>query len=171
MTSRGDIPVQHLTSGDRVLTRDSGMQLVRWVGKTVQNVKPGLGPVFFSKGTINNSRDLSICPNQCVVLKGAEPMAAFGDPEVLVPAYKFINEHKVIRSAPPNVTYYRILTNRHELVYAEAAAIESFRPSRENVALLGQQQQSEIQLVFPDILEPGFDYGPPARRDITTPTQ
>ncbi|MCP5087509.1 MAG: hypothetical protein GY952_11980 [Rhodobacteraceae bacterium] len=163
MTSRGEVPVQSVSARDKILTRDHGLQLVRWVGKTTRHIQPGNEPIVFAKATINNSQDLTLCPNQRVVLRGVDALMVAGDPEALVHAHRFVDGHRVRLSELETISYYRILTNQHDLIYANAAAVESYLPTPKNFAMLTQRDQQVLGQIFPSLLKPDFNFGPAVR--------
>jgi Hint domain len=75
-TQRGEVPVEMLASGDRVVTRDNGIQPVRWVGKTQMflhdfQADPHLLPVFIQQGSLGKGlpeRDMMVSPNHRVLV-------------------------------------------------------------------------------------------------------
>lgn len=162
MTMRGEIPVEELNVGDRVVTRDRGMQTLRWIGSTTQTVRH-TGAVTFSEGVIKNGRDLTLCASQRVVLKGTESMMRFGKREILAEAHRFLDGEHVVQSPSDDLQFFRLLLDQHEVIYAEAAACDSFLPSSGNLSALDESQQQEIHSIFPELAADPASYGPMAR--------
>ena len=123
-------------------------------------------PVLFRKAALKNSRDLLVCGHQRMVLKGTEPMMLFGVHEVLVQAVHFVNHSSVLNVEVAGIEFFRILLDRHELVYAEAAACESFLPSPQNLAPFNTQCRNEIFRLYPKLRGAPENYGPMARCHI-----
>jgi len=128
MTARGEVLVERLKIGDRIITRDRSMQPVRWIGSETVSVTKQNAPVLFRKGALKNSRDLIVSADHRVVVKGAEAMMLYGVKEVLVPARNLVNNETILRSVSGEVEFFQIVTDQHEVIYCEAAASESFMP-------------------------------------------
>lgn len=94
----GDVAVENLKVGDRVVSCDNGLQEIRWIGQ-----KPATGnhhqrPVCIPKGVFGQNspnRDLYVSPNHRVLLEDARFSLLFGDAEVLVAA-KFLTSDPAI---------------------------------------------------------------------------
>lgn len=163
MTSRGELPVEKLNVGDRVITRDHGMQIVRWVGSEKTNVTSENAPILFRKGAIKNARDLIVSADHRVVIKGAEAMLLYGVKEVLIPAHKLVNGETIIRAVGGEVEFFQIVTDQHEVLYCEAAAGESFMPDENGIQALSADNQVKMLKAFPALSVASNSYGPTAR--------
>lgn len=160
MTTRGEVPVERLRLGDRIVTRDRGMQSVRWIGRQLRKVTARNAPVIFQAGAISNARDLLVSSETRVVVKGADALARYGAKEVLVPARQLIDGLSVTRAIPGEIVFYQIVTDRHEIIYAEAAAVESFLADEIGQNALDPATRSTLQAALPNA---GELYGPAAR--------
>ncbi|MCX7289437.1 MAG: Hint domain-containing protein, partial [Rhodobacterales bacterium] len=93
-TQRGEVAIQHLQAGDKVVTRDNGIQPVRWVGKSQMFIQdfqadPHLLPVFIRQGSIGKGmpeRDMMVSPNHRILVAGQRTNLRFAEREVLVAA-------------------------------------------------------------------------------------
>ena len=56
-------PIEELEVGDRVLTRDDGVQQVRWIGHSTVRATGDFAPVLIRAGTLNNDHDLVVSPD------------------------------------------------------------------------------------------------------------
>ena len=63
LASGAQIPIEDLTVGDRVLTRNDGPQQVRWVGQTTVRAVGDFAPICIRAGALNNDRDLIVSPD------------------------------------------------------------------------------------------------------------
>lgn len=150
-TAGGEIPVEDLCAGDRVITRDRGYQRIRWIGGTARDAHPGIAPVRIRAGVLKNTRDLRVSPNHRVLMMG--PMVEFflGQSEVLVPA-KFLVGGKGITQDPPCRTeYFHMLFDQHELILSEGAWSESFHPGQVGWSTLCDATRAEILALFPEL--------------------
>ena len=163
MTARGEVPIERICEGDRVITRDHGMQIVRWVGSETIRVTEENAPILFRQGAIKNARDLIVSADHRVVVKGAETMLRYGVKEVLIPAHKMVNGQTILRAVGGEVEFFQIITDQHEVIYTEAAASESFMPDEQGLSALGAINTAGIFTAFPTLKSASNSYGPAAR--------
>jgi len=117
--------VEDLSVGDRVLTRDSGVQMVRWVGHQTVRATGAFAPIVITQGTLNNSHDLLLSPNQRIFVHQRQDRLNAGQAEVMVKAELLVNGDTVTRSDGGFVEYFQILFDNHEFIFAEGIATES----------------------------------------------
>ena len=60
LASGAQCPVEDLKIGDRILTRDDGVQTLRWIGSSTTRAVGEFAPIRIAAGTLNNSEDLSL---------------------------------------------------------------------------------------------------------------
>ena len=118
-------PIEELHIGDRVLTRDNGVQTVRWVGQTTMRAIGDFAPVVITKGTLNNENDLAISPNHRLFIYQRIDQLGTGRSEVLVKAKHLVNGKNIVRQTGGFVDYFQILFDEHQIIFAEGIAVES----------------------------------------------
>lgn len=156
-TPRGEMPVEHLRPGDRVMTRDNGPQPLRWIGQTTLRgvaLTPRLRPVRISAGAFGEGvplRDMWVSPNHRMLVMSPRTALYFDEPEVLVAAKHLEGLNGVAEVAPRQVTYLHMLFDRHELVLANGAWTESFQPGDWSLGGIGADQRAEILDLFPEL--------------------
>ena len=169
-TETGPRPVELLSAGDRVQTKDNGCQPVLWIGSRRLTgarlyAMPHLRPVRFAAGAMGQDRPdaaLIVSPDHRVVLRGPVARALFNSDEVLVRARDLINDRTILTDHGwRNVTYFHLLLPAHEIVFANGVETESFHP--ENAAL-DPDQWAVVEVQIPDLKTDSTAYGPPARR-------
>jgi len=166
-TDRGEIAVEALTEGDRVLTLDNGYQPIRWVGCARRIAQGRLAPVRIRAGALGNERDLLVSPQHRMLLRGWQASLMFGEAEVLVAAKALINDRTILRQEGGEVDYFHLLFDQHEIVFAEGAPSESFHPGREGLRGLDAATRAELLELFPELAnEGGEDYGSAARLSL-----
>lgn len=160
MTGRGPVVVEALAPGDLVVTRDHGLQPLRWVGcrtlsYTELLARPQLQPVRIGAGTLTGTgpdRTMLVSPQHRVLIEGARAEMYFGESEVLVPAKHLIGMAEVTRALPSEgVTYVHILFDRHEIVQSEGIWTESFQPAERTLSALEDVARAEVLELFPDL--------------------
>ena len=82
----------------------------------------------------------------------------FGEAEVLAPAHTLCNESSITvdHSGVP-VVYHHILFDRHQIIMANGLPTESFFPGASAMNALDQAAQAEIEALFPDLPQEGFE--------------
>ncbi len=172
-TPKGEVPVQDLQPGDRVLTRDNGIQELVWVGGrelTQLDLRrtPGLQPVLIRAGSLGPNvpeRDVLVSPNHRMLV--TEPRAAlyFEDSEVLAAAKHLTSLDGIDQVQMDTVRYVHLMCARHEVVLSNGAWTESFQPGDYSLRGMDQAQRAEIYDLFPE-LETGGAEVPGARRAL-----
>lgn len=175
-TQRGECPVQHLVAGDRVITRDNGIQPVRWVGKTQMflhdfQADPHLLPVFIRQGSLGKGlpeRDMMVSPNHRILVANERSTLRSGEREVLVAA-KHLTTQGAQTVQSSGTTYIHFMCDRHEVVLADGIWTESFQPQDQSLKGIGNAQRLEIYELFPELktAEGRASYGA-ARPTVTT---
>ncbi|MDZ7904367.1 MAG: Hint domain-containing protein [Cypionkella sp.] len=166
-TAKGQRPIEKLQVGDLVQTADHGLQPIRWIGSMAVDGRGDLAPILISAGTLGNRRDIMVSPLHRLLLSGWQVELMFGEDEVLAAAKMLVNGG-TIRPVPMEVvSYFHIMFDAHEVVFAEGAGAESFHPGEEGFDALGQAACDEIIALFPQLAANGFAaYGPSARRSL-----
>jgi serralysin len=158
-TPQGKRDVANLVEGDKVLTRDNGIQEIRWIGRRDlgpqdMTAMPDFQPVMVRAGAFGNGlpeRDLLLSPNHRLLLTGERNLLYFGEPEVLVAAKHLIEMTGVDRIEATSVSYIHILFDRHEVILSNGVWTESFQPGDYSMRGMGAAQRAEIQHLFPDL--------------------
>jgi Hint domain len=174
-TQRGEVPIQHLEAGDRVVTRDNGIQPVRWVGKTQMflqdfQAEPHLLPVLVRQGSLGKGlpeRDLMVSPNHRLLVANERTSLRFSEREVLVAA-KHLSVPGVHTVQSSGTTYIHFLCDRHEVVLVNGIWTESFQPEDHSLKTIGNAQRLEIYEIFPELkTEAGRAAYTSARQTVT----
>ena len=126
-TPRGLTPVEEISLGDRVKTRDHGWQVVRWCGQRAFRDAPEMPPPieFTLPRESGNAPPICLSPQHRILIKGSVCEHYFGESEVLV-AEKHVLDWSCARKIhpPPDHAYHHLLLDRHELVEGDGVTME-----------------------------------------------
>ncbi len=168
LTLRGQRAVQDLRPGDMVMTRDRGPQPIRWVGARSIIASPELAPIEFAPGAIGNVDFLRVSPQHRMLVDDYRAQLYFGETEVLVAAKHLINGTDIRQCAPGTVSYYHVLFDQHEVIYAdEGIATESYHPGAYSLPGLAPKAREELFQIFPELRANPIAYGQSARLCVT----
>ncbi len=168
-TNRGLVAIDDLAVGDMVRTADHGMQPIRWIGSTTV---PAVGqnvPVLIRKGALGNGRDLLVSPFHRMLVSNWRAEVLFGESEVLTAAVHLCNDQSIRRKQGGNITYFHMMFDQHEIIYAEGIASESFHPSQSGIGNLAEESRAEILRLFPMLADDPASYGSVARPCMDAP--
>ncbi|MCR8723358.1 Hint domain-containing protein [Frigidibacter sp. ROC022] len=165
-TPEGPRPIEDMVPGDLVLTKDRGPQPLRWSGCRRVPARGSMAPVAFAPGAIGNSRRLLVSPQHRILVSDWRAELLFGEGSVLVRAKDMVNGSTITRIEGGSVTYHHILFDRHEIVFAEGVASESFQPGEQSLASLAPEAAEELLTLFPDLPMNPATTGPAARRSL-----
>lgn len=159
LTPTGEKRIAELSSGDKVITRDNGVQKIRWIGKKTLDWKrlsdsPHLRPIVISAGSLGDDlpeRDLTLSPNHRILVSNDVTSMYFEDREVLASCKHLVNNHGISKADPMSVTYMHFIFDRHEIVLADGVWTESFQPGDYALKGIGNVQRKEIFEIFPEL--------------------
>lgn len=163
LTPLGARLVETLRPGDMVLTRDHGMQPIRWIGSRSVQGTGKFAPIRFAPGAIGNDSELLVSPQHRMLHNSSAASLYFNDCEVLIPAKHMVNGASIQQINQVKVTYFHILFDRHEIVFAEGVASESFHPGQMGLTALDDPAREELFSLFPELRSNYNSYGDTAR--------
>ncbi|MDA5095232.1 Hint domain-containing protein [Aliiroseovarius sp. KMU-50] len=175
-TPEGEARIEDLSEGDHIQTRDNGAQKVLWIGtRRISGARlfamPELRPIRVRAGALSTGEpdeDLLVSPQHQLLLRGPRALELFNTDEVLVRAQDLVDERRVIvDSSVREVTYYHLLLERHEVVWANGVAADSFHPAATALDAVEAGQRARLIEMFPALDYDPMAYGAYARRTLT----
>ncbi|SMR72793.1 Hint domain-containing protein [Aliiroseovarius halocynthiae] len=163
LTDRGERPVQDLRVGDMVVTRDHGLQPIRWTGRKTTIGAGRLAPVRIQAGTFGNHSDLIVSPQHRMVYEGPQANLLFAQPEVMIPAVHLLHSGSAKQTEMEQVTYFHIMFDAHQVIFANGAATESFHPGHQGLSAVHDAARDELFTLFPELRSEPRQYGDTAR--------
>jgi hypothetical protein len=139
MTPLGFVPVEDLSVGDLVITRDRGPMAIRWIGfrdisAREMALAPRLTPVDIDAKALGGSGRLTLSQQHRIWLKDPDAIAKarlFADTGL--PGHRFAFECGRIR-------YWHFLVDGHALVCANGVWVETLFPGTDQVSGLSSLQ-------------------------------
>lgn len=122
LTLAGEIPVERLRAGDKVITRDSGVAVLRDI--TVKQVE--ITPIRILGGSLGHNRperDMVVAPDAQLHLRDWRAMALFGRPSAMVPASRLIDGEFVAEEPTCMMTIHTLSFDKTHIVYCDGMEI------------------------------------------------
>ncbi len=157
LTEGGEVQVQDLNIGDRVVTMSGAARPIRWIGKRSLG-RFALGqkhilPICIKAGAIDENvprRDLMISPHHAMFLEGA-----------LIEAKDLVNGVSIVQAERvEKVEYFHIELETHDVIIAEGALSESFSDDDSRGMF---HNAHEYDTLYPDAVEVPARYCAPRR--------
>ncbi|TCP38869.1 Hint domain-containing protein [Rhodovulum marinum] len=176
-TPCGPVPVETLRPGDRVLTLDDGAQEILWTGRRRMTgarlyVMPHLRPVRIRAGALGGDRPsgtLLVSPSHRVLVTSHAAETLFNSDEVLVAARDLVNDRSItVDHSLRGLTYVHLMLNRHQVVWANGVATESFHPASTSLDMVPPEQHVALLEAFPALLGDPHAYGGFVRRCLSS---
>lgn len=161
-TPKGERRVEDLAVGDRIITRDNGIQEIRWLGqRALSGEELGhadhLRPVLIRAGALGGGlpeRDMLVSPNHRILVANDKSALYFEEREVLVAAKHLTGLEGVDTCQAAGVVYVHFMFDQHEVVLSDGAWTESFQPGDQTLDGIGNAQRTEIFELFPELKTP-----------------
>lgn len=146
--------IETLAPGDRVLTRDHGVQPVRWVGRATLRAVGAFAPVVITAGAMGNAGDLIVSQHHRMFLYLHNRAGRrLPTSEILVQAKHLVNDETIFLREGGFVDYLSLVFDRHEIIYAEGIPAESLMVSEATVGRLPPELSGEVQRQFPGLTQ------------------
>lgn len=165
-TKQGLVAIEDVKVGDLIQTF-YGVKPVRWIGNSPVSIEklltnPKLFPIRITSGALGDglpTRDLLVSRQHRMLVRSPIAKRMFGTTDVLVHAIKLAELPGIyIDHSMTEVTYYHMLFDKHEVVYAEGAPSESLYTGPEALKAISAEAREEVLTLFPELAEK--DYSP-----------
>jgi hypothetical protein len=155
-TDRGDVAIEDLALGDRVITLSGEAQPIRWIGRRSYDGRfiagnRGVLPICISANALADglpARDLWVSPGHAVLIDS-----------VLVPAEYLLNGATIVQEQyVEQLEYLHIELNEHAILIAEGAPSESYIDCDNRLMFANG---AEYEGLYPDDVRPRWAYCAP----------
>lgn len=159
-TGTGSVAVEDLKVGAEVMTRDHGLQTLRWIGYSTRRATGRNAPVVFDAHALGDHGRIAVSQNHRVLISSEQAELLFGQPEVLVKAKHLVNGTTIrVRADGQLVTYVHLLFDEHEILCGNGLESESYHPGAETLGSFDAETRDEVLEFFGNF----EGYGPAAR--------
>ena len=118
LTLKGEMSVEQVLPGDRIITRDSGAVVV----KDVLATKVRCAPIRIKAGSLGHTRpdrDMIVAPHTEIYVRDWRAQALFGKPAAVVSANRLIDGEFLAQEETVDMTVYTLLFDREHIIYAD----------------------------------------------------
>jgi hypothetical protein len=177
-TPRGPRAIDELRPGDYLDTKDNGPQMILWTGRRHMTgarlfATPQLRPIRVRAGALGGERhlgDLVVSPGHRLLIQGREPATLFSAPEVLVAARDLVDGQGVaVDTSLREITYIHLMTERHEVLWANGMESETFHPAYTALDLVDPYERAALLALMPELQADPHSYGAYVRRSLSSP--
>ncbi len=177
-TPGGPRLIEAIRPGDMISTRDNGPQQVLWTGRRRMSgarlfAMPQLRPIRISAGAMGEDRpegDLLVSPGHRMLVRGRAAESLFNTAEVLVAARDLVGGRGIaVETDLREVTYIHLMTEAHQIVWANGLETESFHPANADLGMIDPGQRGALLAIMPELETDAARYGAYARRNLTAP--
>ena len=124
MTLDGNLPVEYLVTGDRVLTRSGAREIRHIAARALTDC-----PVLVKRGALGRDRpmqDMFLAPDQDVHLRDWRARVFYGSDQVAVPVQRLRDGETILWGEHPGeLLVYDLELDAKEVIYAEGMEIMS----------------------------------------------
>jgi hypothetical protein len=155
LTQLGLRQVETLRTGDKVVTRDHGFQVLRGIGRVTLS-----GVIQFDAGALGAHGAITLAPETRVLIRNPLAKPLSGNSGVFARACDLVNSRsiRVLEGAP--VQMLQLLFDQHEILRAAEMEVESLQPEAALMRQLDAETRAAIARLLPTA---AVEYGPAAR--------
>lgn len=124
MTLDGEIPVEHLSVGDRIITRDAGMSII----KAIKSRDVKMQPIPIKAGSLGHTRpdrDMMVSPGTRVHIRDWRAEALFGAAAATVEASRLVDGEFLTQLSSRDMKVFNIIFDREHILYADGVELVS----------------------------------------------
>lgn len=134
-TPQGDIPIEQLHPGQRVLTQNAETRVILGIARCemsrlTQICLPQFAPVYFPPSSVGAQHETCLAPDQSVCISGPSVYYEFGEQEVYLRAKEFTSQARSYQqNSPVDLTYFHVILDQPGVMRTEAHWVDSLTTS------------------------------------------
>ncbi|MEL7262679.1 MAG: Hint domain-containing protein [Pseudomonadota bacterium] len=159
-TPDGDVPVEQLKVGDRVLTHDGGAERITWAAHRMILFPQGDDrPVWIAPHAFGSDHPYAptgVSPRHCLFRRDAAFQLMFDTTEVLMAARDCVDGKTITQEQGCRaVEYHHFMFDTHALVWANGMLAESFYPGPVARQSLDPRARAALIALYPTLADTG----------------
>ncbi len=122
MTIEGEVPVEDLAPGARIISRDAGLVVLRGI----ESGWTKLAPIAVKAGALGHTRprrDMLVPPQALFHLRDWRAEVLIGSTYALVPSKLMIDDDFVFRRSEVRLKVFELMFERQHIIYADGIEI------------------------------------------------
>ena len=135
LTLDGEIPVEFLSVGDKLITRDTGISKVMHIQRSTRDVHT-IALAAGSLGHTRPERDARLAGDQMVLIRDWRARALFNSERALVAARSLVDQEFITDLGMKETTLYQIFCDGPHILYADGLELGTADASRARGAVL-----------------------------------
>ena len=156
LTERGEVPVEDLAIGDRVMTISGMARPIKWIGRRAYDPRFVAGnrkvwPIRIEAQALGDgvpARDLWVSPEHALYIRN-----------VLVPAHLLVNGATITQvESIERIEYFHIELDTHDVILAEGAPAETFVDCDNRLMF---HNSREFAALYPGVTPPAWEFCAP----------
>lgn len=153
LTPWGEVPIEALSKGDLVVTRDNGPKPIVWIGKrhvSAQELErnPRFKPIWISQSVTGGDAPMIVSRQHGLLVQledGSETLVRAGH------LARMRGGKARVMEGCRKVTYFHLMFEAHEILYANGGPAESFYPGANAFGALANSAREEVLSLFPGL--------------------
>ncbi|WP_300585444.1 Hint domain-containing protein [Marivita sp.] len=153
LTPWGEVPIEALSKGDLVVTRDNGPKPIVWIGTrhvSAQELKrnPKFKPIWISHSVTGGDAPMIVSRQHGLLVQledGSETLVRAGH------LARMRGGKARVMEGCRKVTYFHLMFEAHEILYANGGPAESFYPGANAFGALANSAREEVLSLFPGL--------------------
>ena len=124
MTLDGEMPVEHLSVGDRIITRDSGMSVI----KASYSRDVTMQPIRIKAGSLGHTRpdrDMIVAPSARIHIRDWRAETLFGAAAATVKARHLVDGEFLSHQPSRDVKVFDLVFDRKHILHADRVEVVS----------------------------------------------
>ncbi|MDF1728059.1 MAG: Hint domain-containing protein [Sulfitobacter sp.] len=135
LTLEGEMPVEYLSIGDKLITRDTGISKVFHIQRTTRKVRQ----IALSAGSLGHTRperDALLAGDQMVLIRDWRARAIFNSEVALVAARSLVDGEFITDLGERDCTLYQIFCDGPHILYCDGLELSTADGARARGAVL-----------------------------------
>lgn len=124
LTQGGEMPPEILSIGDKIITRDAGLAVLRQI--LVCDVT--IAPIRIRAGSLGHTRperDMLVAPDSLIHIRDWRAQALLGKASGLIAARRLVDGEFITQERPQNLTLCDLVFDRQHILYVDGIEMAS----------------------------------------------